>query len=266
MRVMPLFPGAEPFRAEGGPVGVVLCHGFTGSPRSMRPWAEHLAAAGLTVSLPRLPGHGSTWQDLALTRWPDWYAAVDRAFDELTARCESVFVMGLSMGGTLALRLAEQRGRDVSGVVVVNPSLLSLDRRLAALPVIRRLGRVLPTVAGISQDIRRPGQDEGAYDRVPVAALHSLTELWAVTRRELAQITQPLLVLRSAVDHVVEPESTELLLATVSSTDVTQLVLHDSFHVATLDHDAERIFTESLEFVHRLAPAGVTGHSRRAGG
>ena len=104
---MPLLPGAKPFFADGGPVGVLVVHGFTGSPQSMRPWAEHLAAAGHTVSLPRLPGHGTRWEDLQLTRWPDWYGEVDNAFRALRSRCDQVFVMGLSMGGTLSLRLAE---------------------------------------------------------------------------------------------------------------------------------------------------------------
>ena len=111
---MPLIPGAEPFAHDGGPVGALVVHGFTGSPVSMRPWAQALADAGLTVRLPRLPGHGSTWQDMALTTWEDWYAAVDTAFGELTERCADVFVCGLSMGGSLALRLAELRGDEVA--------------------------------------------------------------------------------------------------------------------------------------------------------
>ncbi|MBV9092982.1 MAG: alpha/beta fold hydrolase, partial [Streptosporangiaceae bacterium] len=105
-----LLPGAEPFDADGGPVGVLLCHGFTGSPQTLRPWAEYLAEAGLTVSLPRLPGHGTSWQDLARTTWREWYAEAEAAFGTLTARCEQVFVFGLSLGGCLALRLAETRG------------------------------------------------------------------------------------------------------------------------------------------------------------
>src|ERR1700685_394618 len=75
--------GAEPCEAAGGPVGVLLCHGFTGSPQALRPWAEYLADQGLTVSLPRLPGHGTTWQDLARTGWRDWFAEVDVAFGKL---------------------------------------------------------------------------------------------------------------------------------------------------------------------------------------
>src|SRR6058998_3525721 len=109
---------AEPFAADGVPVGAVLCHGLTGMPGSMRPWAEALAAAGMTVRLPRLPGHGTRWQDANKVHWQDWYDELERAFDDVRSRCEQTFVLGLSMGGTLALRLAQQRGDDVTGVVV----------------------------------------------------------------------------------------------------------------------------------------------------
>ena len=76
---MPIVAGAEPFHHDGGLTGVLLCHGLTGSPASTRPWAEVLSAAGLTVDVPRLPGHGTIWQELNTTRWPDWFSAVERA-------------------------------------------------------------------------------------------------------------------------------------------------------------------------------------------
>src|ERR1700752_3888325 len=125
----PVLPGAEPFEHTGGPVGVLLCHVFTGSPQTLRGWADYLADHGFTVSLPRLPGHGTTWQDLARTGWQDWYGELDRAFGALASRCEQAFVFGLSMGGCLALRLAEVHGSAVRGLVVVNPS-LAPDTRL----------------------------------------------------------------------------------------------------------------------------------------
>ena len=74
------------------------------------------------MRLPRLPGHGTRWQELNRTTWHDWYAEDERALLELRERCETVVVMGLSMGGTLALRLAEQHGDAVDGLVLVNPS------------------------------------------------------------------------------------------------------------------------------------------------
>ena len=248
-------PGAEPFHHAGGPVGALMCHGFTGSPQSMRPWAQALAEAGLTVALPRLPGHGTRWQDANMTAWDDWYASIEREFLALRERCEAVFVMGLSMGGTLSLRLAEQHGRDLAGVVVVNPSVIGLDPRLKVLPV---LARVLPSLGGIASDIKKPGVTELAYSRVPLRALHSLRKAWDGVRADLPKVTQPLLLMRSAEDHVVEPESSRLVLARVSSTDVTEVVLHDSYHVATLDNDADRIVAESLAFVRRIRPTVTT--------
>jgi carboxylesterase len=255
---MPLMPGAEPFSADGGPVGALLCHGFTGTPQSLRPWAEHLAGAGLTVRLPRLPGHGTAWREMNLTTWEDWYAEVARALDELLHRCETVFVMGLSMGGTLAIRLAEQYGDKVAGLVLVNPSLLTKRPDRFLLPGLRL---VLPSVAGISSDIKKEGPTELAYDRVPLKAAYSLSKLWLATRGDLDKVTQPILLLRSAEDHVVEPDSSAMLREKVSSTDVTEILLENSYHVATLDNDAPRILAESIAFVRRISPATVDGSS-----
>lgn len=246
---MSILPGAEPYHHDGGPVGFLLSHGFTGTPQSMRPWAEHLAAGGLTVSLPLLPGHGTRWQDMQLTTWQDWYAELERAFDALRGRCEFVFVGGLSMGGTLALRLAEQRGDQVAGLVLVNPSVHADDPRLKALPVVKHLVRSLP---GIGSDIRKEGASELAYSRMPLKPLHSLARLWPLVQADLPQVTQPVLLFRSPQDHVVNPANSETVLARISSTDVTAELLADSYHVATLDNDAEYLFRQSLEFVRRL--------------
>ncbi|MGW7403586.1 alpha/beta hydrolase [Streptomyces sp. NPDC054833] len=249
---MPVLPGAEPYRHEGGEVGVLLCHGFTGSPQSLRPWARHHAAQGLTVSLPLLPGHGTHWEDLQLTGWQDWYAEVDRELRVLRERCARVFVAGLSMGGALALRLAAKHGEAVDGVVVVNPANKVHGLSAYVLPVARHLVR---TTKGIASDIAKPGAAETGYDRVPLHAAHSLRSYFRLLDGELPQVTQPLLLLHSAQDHVVPPADSARILSRVSSLDVTEIVLEQSYHVATLDHDADRIFEESLAFIGRLAPS-----------
>ncbi|HEY2508544.1 MAG TPA: alpha/beta fold hydrolase [Streptosporangiaceae bacterium] len=243
---MPVMPGAEAFRHAGGPTGVLLCHGFTGSPQSLRPWAEYLASAGLSVSLPRLPGHGTTWQEMARTRWEDWFAEVDRAFDELRATCDQMFVMGLSMGGCLALRLAELRGPAVAGLVLVNPS-LTADTKLFVLAPVLKL--VVPSLKGIASDISKPGAAEAGYDRVPVKAAATLPGLWRITQQHLGELTQPILVFRSKTDHVVGPASMRLLTQAVPDSQLDVRELADSYHVATLDNDAEAIFAGSLKFV-----------------
>jgi carboxylesterase len=251
---MPLIPGAEAFRHEGGRTGVLLCHGFTGSPHSMRPWAESLAAAGLSVSLPRLPGHGTTWQEMARTRWEDWFAEVNRAFEELRGWSDEIFITGLSMGGCLALRLAELHGPTVSGLVLVNPS-VAADTRLFMLAPLLKL--VVPSLPGIASDIKRDGVSEGGYDRVPVKAAATLPGLWRVTREHLDDLTQPVLVYRSAVDHVVGPASMKLLRGALPESQLEVRALADSYHVATLDNDAGVIFTGSLEFIRAHSRAGL---------
>jgi carboxylesterase len=246
---VPVLPGAEPFSHDGSDIGVLVSHGFTGTPQSMRPWAEHLAAAGFTVRLPRLPGHGTTWQEMNRTRFEDWYSAVDAAFTEISERCSKVVVAGLSMGGTLVTKLAEERGAEVSGLMLVNPAFRSEDRRLAALPVIKHL---VPSLAAIGNDVRKPGVTELAYARTPLKALHSLVQSWDAVVRDLPQVTQPILLMRSAEDHVVPASSSALLLSRVSSKDVTEVMLNNSFHVATLDNDAPQIFELSTDFVRRV--------------
>ncbi|MET7653800.1 alpha/beta fold hydrolase [Streptomyces sp. NPDC005486] len=249
---MPVLPGAQPYRHEGGEVGVLLCHGFTGSPQSLRPWARYLAGQGLTVSLPLLPGHGTRWEDMALTGWPDWYAEVDRELRALRDRCARVFVAGLSMGGALALRLAAKHGEGVEGVIVVNPANKVHGLSAYALPVARHLVR---TTKGITSDIAKAGVLESGYDRVPLHSAHSLRTFLRLVDGELPQVTQPLLLLRSLQDHVVPSADPARILGRVSSTDVTEILLEQSYHVATLDHDADRIFEESYAFIARIAPS-----------
>lgn len=260
--MVPVLPGAEPFRHEGGEVGVLLCHGFTGSPQSLRPWAEYLAERGLTVSLPLLPGHGTRWEDMQLTGWQDWYAEVDRELRALVERSEQVFVAGLSMGGALALRLAAKHGDAVSGVVVVNPANKVHGLSAYALPVARHLVR---TTKGIASDIAKEGSTELGYDKVPLHAAHSLRNFFRLVDSELPQVTQPLLLLHSPQDHVVPPVDSARILGRVSSRDVREVLLEQSYHVATLDHDADRIFEESLAFIGRLA-TGVGKEGTAAGG
>lgn len=250
---MPLAPGAQPWSSDpAGPdsrIGVLLIHGFTGSPASMTPWGKALSEHGWTIRVPRLPGHGSRWQDMNLTTWEDWYAEAERNLRELQATCDQVFVCGLSMGGSLTLRLAEKHGSDIAGIVLVNPAVHSErpDRHL--LPVISKFLKAFP---GISNDIAKPGQDEIAYGKIPLKAAHSLSQLWKLIKSDIAQVTQPVILFRSLQDHVVEASNAQWILEHVSSADKEEVLLENSFHVATLDYDAPLIQERSAEFIVRL--------------
>jgi carboxylesterase len=248
-------PEAEPFyadaalNADGQRVGVLLSQGFTGSPASMVPWGKHLAAEGFGVAVPRLPGHGTTWQDLNRTGWADWYAEIERAFEKLRANCDQVVVGGLSMGGSLVLQLAADRGREVAGVMLVNAAVNIERKDVLALPVLKWL---IPAFPAIANDIKKTGVEEHGYDRTPLKATASMLRGWKSLRDDLPKVTQPLLVFRSEVDHVVDPSSARIISSTVSSRDVTERILENSYHVATLDNDAPTIFEESVHFVRRV--------------
>ena len=144
---MPVHPLAEPFVADGdaesprGRVGVLLSHGFTGSPASMKPWAEYLSSQGYAVSVPRLPGHGTTWQECNKTTWADWYGEVERAFEALANQVDTVVVCGLSMGGALALRVAADHPERVAGLVLVNPAVTTERKDVKLLPDSARMER-----------------------------------------------------------------------------------------------------------------------------
>ncbi len=248
-------PRDEPFAAPATPqsdgqrIGVLLSHGFTGGPSSVRGWGETLAAQGYAVSVPLLPGHATRWQDLNTKRWEDWYAEVTLAFDKLRADCDQVVVGGLSMGGGLTLRLAAERGREIAGVMVVNPAVNIARFDVKLLPVLKHL---IPAMPGIASDIKKEGVEERGYTRTPLKAAHSMLQGYRSVRELLPEVTQPLLIMTSTIDRVVDPSSRRIILREVSSRDIVDIRLEDSYHVATLDNDAERIHQESLAFVRRV--------------
>ena len=253
---MPIASHAEPFFASGEPdattglrIGVLLSHGFTGSPASMVPWGRHLAGHGFGVAVPRLPGHGTTWQEMNRTRWEDWYDELHRAFEKLKTEHDQVVVGGLSMGGGLVLKLAADRGNDVSGVMLVNAAVHLANKQLLAVPVLKH---VIPSMPGVINDIKKPGQDEHGYTRTPLKALDSMLTGWKSLRADLAKVTQPIVHFRSAEDHVVDPSSSQIIASKVSSLDVHERILENSYHVATLDNDAPAIYEESVEFIRRV--------------
>ncbi len=245
---------AEPFYSDGasGPggrrIGVLLSHGFTGAPASMVPWGEYLAERGYAVSVPRLPGHGTTWQDMCRTTFADYFAEVEREYEALRARTDEVVVCGLSLGGALVLWLAAQHP-EIKGIVLVNAAVNSTNRQLLAVPVVKHLVKAMP---GIGNDIKKQGVTEHGYDKTPLKPLHSMVQAWRQVRADLPKVTQPVLLFRSVEDHVVDPSSARIILGSVSSRDTEERLLQDSYHVATLDNDAPRIFAESADFIAKV--------------
>ncbi|HUI04349.1 MAG TPA: alpha/beta fold hydrolase [Acidimicrobiales bacterium] len=252
----PVIPGAEPFSHAGSRHAVLVLHGFTGNPQSMRPQADALAAEGYTVELPLLPGHGTAIEDMVPTRWPDYASAAEAAYAALAARCDDVAVVGLSMGGTLGCHLAE-RHPEIRGLVLVNPF---VDPPAESFREVLRglLDAGTEVAPGLGSDIAKEGPVELAYPGTPVAAALSLFEGIDAVAAGLAEIRCPVLLLSSRQDHVVPPSSGDVLVAGVSG-PVERVWLEESFHVATLDNDAELVVSSTVAFVRGVLGASPAG-------
>lgn len=242
-------PGAEPYSAPGGPHGALVLHGFTGTPHSMLGLAQALAAAGFAVELPRLPGHGTSIEDMATTTWADWSAAAEAAYRDLAARCDRVVVVGLSMGGTLTVWLAA-RHPEIAGIVVVNGQIETTPTALRDILVLMA-DQGITVASAIGSDIAQAGTVELAYDGVPIACAQSLSAALDELQPLLPSVACPVLIFTSPQDHVVPTTSSDHLAATVSG-PVERVTLARSYHVATLDFDRDLIEERSVEFALKV--------------
>jgi carboxylesterase len=245
-----IMPGCEPFSSRGASMGVLVLHGFTGNPYSMRPLAERCADAGYSVELPRLPGHGTSLEDLVPRRWPDFVEAAFDAYDELAKRCDKVAVVGLSVGGGLTALIAEERA-TVAGCVFINPMLRGpgAEMEQGLKDLIDSGLEVL--VTGSDSDIKKAGTTEAKYEGWPLRALQSVIDGVEIVDANLSSITAPSLVLSSREDHTVAPANGDEIVEK-SSGPVERLWLEESYHVATLDNDQELVESATIEFLAKV--------------
>ncbi|MET0579289.1 MAG: alpha/beta fold hydrolase [Ilumatobacteraceae bacterium] len=253
-----ILPGAEAWAHHAAPgtdgpvtIGVLVLHGFTGNPSSMRGFAEAMAGAGFHVELPRLPGHGTTVEDMITTGWADWSAEVEAAYGRLAGRVERIVVAGLSMGGALTLWLGLAHP-EVVGLVCVNPATRAqpADVRSFLADTLAAGTAVMP---GIGSDIADPEASESAYEGMPLGPLLSLIdEGLAAVQDRYGELAMPLLLFTSREDHVVPPADSEYLVEHYGG-PVDHRWLERSYHVATLDFDRDLIFLDAADFTHRVA-------------
>lgn len=235
-----ILEGAEEIKYEGNEVGILVSHGFTGTTQSMRPLAEAYAREGYTVYCPRLKGHGTAPEDMETTSHKDWIESVESAYQWLHERCSSIFVVGLSMGGTLALYMAGEH-KDIQGVIPINAAI--------DIPVMEESAAAEERfLDAIGSDIKNPEQDELAYEKTPVKSITEITVLMDDVKKRLDTIRCPILIFVSDEDHVVPPNNSEVIFDSVFSEHKELVHMENSYHVATLDHDQDLIIERSLEF------------------
>ena len=227
-------------------VGILLVHGFTGSPASMRPWAEYLNQRGYTVKVPLLPGHGTTPHDLNLVKWQEWPAKVESDLQELLRTCRKVFICGLSMGGGTTLNIATRYSKDLAGIILVNPM---IHVKFVPHQLAWAISRFQKMRDSVGDDIKRPGLTEYGYDALPAVGVYELLKMLHYTRKRLHDVTAPMLLFHSVDDHTLPVTNTEIVMKGVGSRQKQRIELVNSYHVATLDYDQEVIFENSRLFI-----------------
>jgi carboxylesterase len=248
-----IIAGAEPLSHVGtSTTGVLVLHGFTGNPSSMRQIADAMVDAGHHVELPRLPGHGTVVEDMIETGWADWSGTVEEAYQQLADRVEQVVVVGLSMGGSLTLWTALHHP-EVAGIVCINAATRPQSAEVIEMvtEMIAEGNEVMP---GIGGDIADPDAVESAYTGTPLRPLLSFqTEGLAPMTDRYHELRMPVLIITSRQDHVVDPTDSDHLAATAGG-DVEHVWLERSYHVATNDYDRDDIVAMVAGFVKQVAP------------
>ncbi len=238
----PVMKDAQPFYFEGNRVGILVSHGFTGTTQSMRPLGEAYAKAGYTVCGPRLKGHGTHYEDMEKTAYQDWIASVEEGYRWLKERCDTIFVTGLSMGGTLTLYMAENYP-DIRGIILINAA-VDIPEMAAGKDL-----RDVRYLDAIGSDIKKPGVVELAYEKTPVKSLAEIVKLMEQVKKSLYKVTCPALIFVSDEDHVVPPNNARIIYDGILSRTKELVHLKESYHVATLDNDQQLIIDKTLKFI-----------------
>ena len=240
-----------PFRFDGSDSGILLIHGYTATPAEMRPLGDNLADRGFSVLGPRLPGHGTTPEDLARVHWRDWVAHVQATCDELRSRCGRVFVCGESLGGVLALYLAETRS-DLAGVIALAPALRVASRLIHLTPFLKYAIRTTPKRRGGAKESVADLRWQGYTVDVPAAAAQLLALQRRVVRRA-ASVTQPLLILQGTHDGTVDQDAVRAFYERAGSTDKALIWLEHSGHCVAIDQERDLVARHIADWIGRLS-------------
>ncbi len=242
---MAIMEGAEPFLLPGGERGILLIHGFTGSPSEMRLLGEYLNGQGYTVLAPRLRGHGTSVEEMEKTDWFHWYSAVEDGYHILKALCREISVVGLSLGGLLSLKISAEY--PVCKIVSLSAPIYITDKRLWMLPLYRMFQKYVPKRRRRFSDI--DPKFSIAYNHTPLSSLTSLLELIKHVEELIPTLSQPVLIMQSRAEHTVRPESAQYIYDHVGSRDKKLIWLDKSGHVITLDVERDKVFREVTAFL-----------------
>lgn len=245
----PVVKGADSLYFSGNKTGILLCHGFNGTPQSMEYIGKQLAKLGYTVSIPRLKGHGTNVEDMKNCIYNEWISDLQLAFAELKKNCDHVFAVGQSMGGALTIQLAANT--NMNGIFLINAAVIDVAYK-------QYRDETKPKMIEEGEpDIKKPAVHEITYESVPLEAVHQLLDLMDDTKNKIKYITTPTVIFKSSVDHVVPPANSDFIYQQISSAEKKIIELKNSYHVASMDYDAQLIVDNINQHIQSLN-AGIS--------
>lgn len=228
-------------------IAIICIHGFSSTNLSILPLIEAFKKENYTVFAPILKGHGTNWRDLKKIKYEDWINQTESLYLKLKEKYKKIFIFGFSMGGTIACYLGAKY-KEISGIILLNHAIFINDLRIFFLP----LGRFfIKKTKGVAGDIKKDGIKESAYEILPTQAVYQLILLINKTKKMLGSITQPVLILKSRLDHIVKYKSAFYTYKKINSNAKELVILNNSYHVALLDYDVEIIIEKCLDFIKR---------------
>lgn len=245
-----IIPHAEPFLIPGNRIGVLLVHGFTGTPKELQEMGHSLSEHGYSILAPRLAGHATQIEDLKRTHWHDWLHCVEDGYHLLHGLADKIIIAGLSMGGILSILFASQH--KVDGLIAMStPYELPADPRAKFLPILwpflTRVNKGEPDWADPT-----PAEDHIDYPHYPTRAILELKDLLGTMQSALPQVKVPTLLIHSMKDGGVSFDNMDKIATRLGSKVVTTVTLKKSGHVIVRDLEKEQVFLEADRFIRRV--------------
>jgi carboxylesterase len=242
----PQLDGA-PFYWPAGPIGILLCHGFTATTAEVRLMAGALHKDGYTIAAPLLPGHGTTPLDCNHFTWQDWFDRIEQTYLQLASRCDRVVIGGESTGALLVLYLAVKHPES-AGILCYAPA-LRLRLRSAEKLLLYILSPFIATVP------KPPPADDNAWQGYAVQPLKGAVQLLRLQKAILTllpQIHQPILIVQGRLDPTVHPESPKIIYDRVSSAFKELHWLEHSAHCVILDNEHNLVESLTIRFLNQV--------------
>lgn len=233
------------FVFKGNEIGCLLIHGFSSTPAEVRELGEKLSAEGYSVCGVKLAGHGTTLEDFENSKHNNWISSVTDAYNKLQSCCSKIYVIGHSMGGVLALNIAENY--PVDKIVLLAPALITKDKTSVLVPVLKYFMKYTEW-----EPMERPKEETKyllGYGKIPLACIHELSKLQRITKAKLSNINKPLLIIHSKKDNAIDEKGIEVIEKRVASKEIKKVFLNKCGHNITIECEKETVFKEVLNFL-----------------